>query len=489
MAQSIFGAPPTEVISNYTPHSGQDEVSDLIAGTFQSKTPPAIIEIIASRGWGKTLYMVCEMLVPFLNRKANAKVMWVAPTYQIGMAPIEDVFNGTDEITGKRWVPEFDHGGRRIWKFSNGATGPQLKWFNGSTVSFRSADSPESIVSRGYDLIIIDEAALIQEKVFLQQIMGTARKGKVKIFMITSPRGKRHWTHRIYLKGQDAKDTMYVSIKQPYYKNPFFNKTLEKLIKDLPDWIYRQEYLAEFIDDGDTVIKGLENIIMGPEISFEGSQQEWADDIREIAVKDFGGERKVQPHERRFVVGLDLAKSIDFTVLWVMDLDNGECVYYRRLNKTDYRQVLEETVRVCKKYNEAELIYDATGVGSGLADFINNYDVNAHPYVFTNASKNDLINRLMLAVEHQEIKVPNIATVKSELGAFTYTLTRTGKISYNAPAGFHDDIVIAIALANWYRVENSASPTQVNVVEDIINFNNRSSKSDNIWDRMANDND
>ena len=68
--------------------------------------------------------------------------------------------------------------------------------------------------------------------------------------------------------------------------------------------------------------------------------------------------------------------------------------------------------------------------------------------------------------------MPNIVTVKNELSAFTYTLTKTGKISYNAPAGFHDDIVIAIALANWYRVENAVSPSEVTVLEEIINHNN-----------------
>lgn len=485
---SIFGTAPKRVTINYTPHAGQDEVSDSLSANFQSDNPASIAEIIASRGWGKTLYLCCEILVPYLSRNPGAKVMWVAPTYQIAMSPIDDVFKGIDELTGDRWIPDHDDEGNKIWEFSNTVSGPTMRWFNGATVSFKSADSPDSIVSRGYNLIIIDEAALIQESVFTQQILGTARRAGIKIFMISSPRGKKHWTYRYFMKGQDPKETQYLSFQQPYTKNPFFSPILANLIKDLPDWIFRQEYMAQFIDDGDSVFKGLDDCILGPEIAFPGNQQEWAaSQISDIKISTPDGEFVRRASERRFIVSMDLAKSVDFTVIYVMDIDIGECVYYKRMNKTDYREVLKQAVDVCGRYNNAELIFDATGVGSGLADFLNNYDVVAHPYTFTNDSKAELINRLALAIEYKDIRIPNIVTVKNELSAFTYSLTRTGKISYNAPAGFHDDIVIAIAMANWFRRENAGSD-QLGVIDAVIAHNSGGRKR-SFLDEMQDDND
>jgi hypothetical protein len=489
--RSVFGAAPEELIINYQAHAGQLEVSQAIRDNFALTAAAAIVELICSRGWGKTLYLVCEVLVPFLHTNPNAKVMWVAPTYQIAASPIDDVFRGVNEETGERWVPEFDDKGNRVWEFANTAAGPVLRWFNGATVAFKSADSPESIVSRGYNLIIIDEAALIEERVFTQQILGTARKEGIKIFMISSPRGKQHWTYKVFCKGQDPKETNYLSLQQPWTKNPHFNKTLASLIKDLPDWLYRQEYLAEFIEDGDVVFRGVDAILDGLELAFEGQQQEWEAELTDIVVPSLSGDRKVAVEDRRYVVSMDLAKAVDYTVITVMDLDTGQIVYYRRMNKTDYREVLKFAAELCKRFNSAELIFDKTGVGSGLADFLNNYDVTAVPFTFTNESKNDIVTKLALAIEHQNIRIPNIVTMKNELAVFTYKLTRTGKMSYGAPSGFHDDIVMSLAMANYYRSEHSADPGEVSILEEVIKMNNRMSGADpgSFREYMENDND
>jgi len=490
VATSVFGLPPSDVAVNYAAHAGQLEVSDKIRDNFRSEHPASIIEVIASRGWGKTLWLVCDVLIPYLERNPNAKVMWVAPTYQIAMSPIDDVFRGVDETNNKRYVPDTDEQGRKIWEFKTTQSGPTLIWHNGATVLFRSADSPDSIVSKGFNRIIIDEAALIEERVFTQQILGTARKAGIKIFLISTPRGKKHWTYRIFCKGQDAAETEYLSFQQPYTKNPYFSDTLKRLIKDIPEWIYRQEYQAEFIEDGESVFRGLEGVFFGDEIDFESSQQEWSKPILETEIDTPDGKVKRKPEERRFVVGLDIAKAVDYSVLVAVDAETGELVYYRRLNKTDYRELLEITEEVCKRYNHADLIFDATGVGQGLGDMFSNYDVVAHPFVFTNESKVEIVNRLILSVEYRELQLPNITTIKNELSVFTYTMTRTGKISYNAPAGFHDDIVMALALANWYRKENNVGENvgvlnEINEWNDARDLNRRRS----VLDELAEDDD
>jgi hypothetical protein len=42
----------------------------------------------------------------------------------------------------------------------------------------------------------------------------------------------------------------------------------------------------------------------------------------------------------------------------------------------------------------------------------------------------------------------------SKLNWYKYAISPTGVITYNAPAGYHDDCVIALALANWRRWES-----------------------------------
>lgn len=487
-----FGPPPEVApFPNYVEHPGQKEITKALRANFAlpQDEQASFVEIIAGRGWGKTLYFVCKILIPYLNSHPGAKVMWVAPTYMIAQSPIEDIFRGTNELTGERWMPEFNNEGKRIWEFTTTRNGPVLRWYNDATVTFRSADAADSIVSRGYNLIIMDEAALIDERVFTLQIMGTARKAGIKIFAITTPRGKKHWTYKYFMKGQDASDKNYLSFQQNYTRNPYFSKTLAELIKDIPEWLYRQEYLAEFIEDGDSVFRGLEQIISGDEINFPTSQQEWASEVRDVKIDTIDGPVLRRFEERRFVCGLDLAKSVDYTVYWVMDVETGQTVFYKRVNKTDYKDILRTAKEICTRYNEADLIFDATGVGGGLADMMAHYDLIGHPYVFTNDSKNELVTKLAVAIEHGQITAPNITTVRGELAAYTYSLTRTGKISYNAPSGMHDDIVMAMALANWYRTENEGSEV-VNVIEDVIAFNESSvGKPQNFFDFMDQDDD
>lgn len=489
-----FGKKPEEafIYPRYEEHPGQREITLALKANFRlpEEDQANIIEIICGRGWGKTLYFVCKILIPYLNTHPGAKVMWVAPSYLVAQSPIDDVFKGINEQTGERWVDEVDSLGNKIWEFATTRSGPVLTWWNGATVTIRSAEAPESIVSRGYNLIILDEAALIEEKVFTLQILGTARKQGIKIFAITTPRGKKHWTHKFFLKGQDPTEKNYLSFQQAYTRNPFYSKTQASLIKDIPDWLYRQEYLAEFIEDGDIVFRGLEACLMGAEISYPGQHQEWAAEQQDATWDSPRGPVKRPWSERRFVVGLDLAKSVDYTVFWVMDCENGETVFYKRLNKTDYKEVLKLAQQFCQMFNGADLIFDSTGVGSGLADMMSSYDIVAHPYTFTNDSKAELVTRLALAIEHGQVKIPNIASVKKELNAFTYQLTRTGKITYNAPSGFHDDIVMALALANWFRVENEGSD-QVSTIDSVIDFNDRQARgpSGNFFEFMDDDND
>lgn len=484
---SIFGKVPTVVV-NCEPHAGQKEVEDSLYQNFTSSEPASIVKVTCGRGWGKTLWLFCRVVVPFLDQNPGAKVMWVAPTYLTCMSPIEDVCKGRNDQTGEPYLPEFDNEHNRVWEFVTTKSGSVFKWWNGSEITFRSADSPDSIVSRGFNLIVIDEACLIaDQKIFTQQILGTARKANVKIFMISSPRGKKHWTYQYFLKGQDLKDKMYLSFQQPYYKNPHYSEVLTKLIKDIPDYLYRQEYLAEYIEDGDSVFKDIDSVLSGKEIIFEGQQQEWAINIEDIQVKTLDSVFIRRAEDRRFITGLDLAKSVDYTVLWTMDLDTGDTVYYRRLNKMDYRDVLRIATEVCHRYNQSELIFDATGVGAGLADMLRNHDVVAHPFVFTNESKNEIVNKLAVSIEYKEISIPNIRTIRTELAVFTYGLTRTGKISYNAPSGFHDDIVMSLALANWYRKENAGTDS-IGVLENVM-FEQNNVKPGSFSDFMYNDND
>src|SRR5690606_2173367 len=72
--------------------------------------------------------------------------------------------------------------------------------------------------------------------------------------------------------------------------------------------------------------------------------------------------------------------------------------------------------------------------------------LTVEPFNFTSKSKVNLIDNLIIATEQGEISFPNIPELINELELFEYDLTSLS-VKYSAPAGFHDDLVIALALA------------------------------------------
>jgi hypothetical protein len=75
--------------------------------------------------------------------------------------------------------------------------------------------------------------------------------------------------------------------------------------------------------------------------------------------------------------------------------------------------------------------------------------VNVRGYNFTAPSKQQLMEGLTVAIQHQEIRYPD-GPIVAELESFEYVYTRTG-VRYSAPDGLHDDCVCALALAVYQR--------------------------------------
>jgi hypothetical protein len=67
--------------------------------------------------------------------------------------------------------------------------------------------------------------------------------------------------------------------------------------------------------------------------------------------------------------------------------------------------------------------------------------------VTTNALKTEIVSRLVLAFEQGNIKMPDDEVLLGELEAFECTPLAGGQFRYSAPAGMHDDLVLALSIA------------------------------------------
>lgn len=442
------------------PHSGQVEVLD---GIMKSKAD--VIVIVCSRGWGKTLFTTNSISIPPTLKYNHFQLCWIAPNYKIARAPIDDVLFGINENTGERFINDTcPTTGFKFFEHKKGDN--EVHWWNGAKWFLRSADAPDSIVSKGYNLIVIDEGALIPKDVFQKQILPIARKKNCKIVIITTPRGK-NWVYHLWLEGQDSSKSRYISFRQPWYKRPDYPDLLKDLMKDLPKHIRDQEFGAEFIDGGGGTFTNLDRVFVGDKIEFPTETQEWRHPQWQSLKANVG------------VMAVDLAKMVDYTVMTIFTNDK-KCIYYCRINKVDYKIILNRIRNVAEQFDWPEVIYDATGVGSAITDFLSS-ELNVTPFVFTNNSKNDIVNRLIVACEYAQLEIPNIFTIRSEFEIFEFQMTKTGKITYNAPDGKHDDTVMSIAMANFFLEENGMKG-EVHEIDNFLSVVGSNKSTGHLWD-------
>ena len=143
---------------------------------------------------------------------------------------------------------------------------------------------------------------------------------------------------------------------------------------------------------------------------------------------------------------IDLAKSYDWTVAIGLD-KTGTCCGFER-----WQGPWEATVdRILSLVGKTPTLIDSTGVGDPIVERLQKRRRNVFEgYQFTSASKQKLMEGLAVAIQSGDVRFPD-GPIRAELETFEYVYTRTG-VRYSAPEGFHDDCVMALALAvHHYR--------------------------------------
>ena len=186
-----------------------------------------------------------------------------------------------------------------------------------------------------------------------------------------------------------------------------------------------------------------------------------------------GGELADPIMGHEYVLGSDFAKHSDWWVVIVADKQNGQIVYFDRFQKESWGLMKGKTVATAKRYNDAEVIPDSTGIGDPITEDLERagcriYKEGDRPgYVFTARSKEQLIENLIVTMTNRGIKYPHIPKLIDEMKEFERTESNAGNIQYSAPQGKHDDCVIALALTCWGlphmifgNVETSGKPRE-----------------------------
>ena len=104
------------------------------------------------------------------------------------------------------------------------------------------------------------------------------------------------------------------------------------------------------------------------------------------------------------------------------------------------------------RFNRAIILCDSTGAGEPTLENLRAAGCRAEPYPFTQKSKADLVNNLVLMFEQRQLVLPRAdlcPELIDELEAFEYSVSENGNVRTSAAGGWHDDCVMALGLAAW----------------------------------------
>jgi hypothetical protein len=231
-------------------------------------------------------------------------------------------------------------------------------------------------------------------------------------------------------------DSQFQSFHFTTYDNPTFPVSeIERMKANMPELIFRQEVMAEFLEGG---------------IVFPHLKELMTSSPRE----------PVPGHN--YVTGADIASTNDFTVIRTFDASDNHEVNFVRLTNRDWSFIRGTIYAVCKRYNNAWLFIDKTGVGAPVVEDLEKMDcqypgaakqgrLRVVPIVFSSVSKPQLYSNYIMMQENHMIHFLPEPVMEKEHQDFTMTRGQgtTGYMKYGAPKGRHDDTVTAGALAGW----------------------------------------
>lgn len=351
--------------------------------------------VMCGRRFGKSELSQVEMISKAL---IGQSVGYITPTYNLAKAFF-------DKLT--KSVP-----------FPANRSELTIQFPNNGNVQFFTGERLDNLRGRKFHFVVVDEASFIPnlQDGWMNSIRPTLTDYKGRALFLSTPKGKNYF-YSLYQKGINNEPD-WQSFKFTTYDNPWIDALeIDDARSQLPQAVFEQEYMANPAENAGNPF-GINYI---KQCTYEISNQP------------------------PVVFGIDLAKSVDWTVIIGLDKTGNVC-HIDRFQK-DWHQT-KQTIRQLPK---VPMLIDSTGVGDPIVEDLVNNGIPATGFKFSNTSKQQIMLALVSAVQQRRITFPE-GVITNELEIIEYQYTSFG-VKYGAPSGFHDDAVMALALA-WNHYLN-----------------------------------
>ena len=398
------------------PHPGQEEVI-----RTHARFNVLACGLKYCRRFGKTTFGIDRCVTPDV---LAYPVGWFSPTYKMLLEVWREAVRVLRPITTR--VSASDH---------------RIENMAGGVLEFWSLDNQDSARGRKYKRIIVDEAAMVPALMDAWQyvLRPTLVDYQGDAYFLSTPKG-RNGFWQMWQWGQDPLRREWASWQMPTSVNPRIAQSeLDAMRDTMPERVYSQEVLAQFLEDGGSVFRGITAAATA--------------EAHEFAAPG-----------HNYVMGLDFARSDDFTVLTVIDATTNSLVALDRFNQIDYHIQTGRIGAMATRFRPDAIVAETNSIGIPMIEQLQRMGLPIVPFTTTNASKQIAIDSLALAFERGQLRIIPDPVLMAELEAFTMEKLPSGMLRYSAPAGGHDDTVMSLAFA-WHgmtgRTTTATAPAVV----------------------------
>jgi hypothetical protein len=317
---------------------------------------------------------------------------------------------------------------------------------SGGSIEARSADDPSRLRGSGLDLAVFDEARLIDSQAWHEVVRPALLDRRGKALFFSTP-GGRDWFYGLFERGQGV-DPDWRSWRFSTHDNPHIEgKELDELRQQMPERVYRQEILAEFLADGTGVFRG----------------------VRAASTV----EPKRRDEGASYVSFYDVARTNDFNAVATFrcgpKLQQVQC---DRWSGTTWETTKARLSRLRDYYGALYVDTTTQEYSEPLVRELQEVlgrRVQVQGFRFTNQNKARMTDTFALLLEQGQIELLNpekcdgeiraaVENQISELEAWTATRLPSGMTRYAAPGNEHDDVAVA-CLAAAMLAKEEAPPT------------------------------
>lgn len=384
-----------------------------------------------SRQQGKTT-VVMLLCMKWLTEK-NQDIIYFTPTFTLA----KRIYNNIMKMLPLQFVRKAN------------ASDLFIEAINGSQLRFFSGEAAQAARGSNCTKLVIDEAAYIKQEIdgqdfYYNIVLPLTKVHCNKIVMISTPKSTFGFYHDLCMQAISGERDDMIYIKRTIYQDSLIKpEEIEELKKGYPPMAWKCEFECQFISNALSVFPNYDSCF--DETYTTGKC--W--------------------------IGIDPSSvGEDNTILTVIN-DKNQTKQYKIDGELDSKYA--QIAKLINHYAPIATYIENNSIGEVMANEIKKQLIrksNFYTFSTTNESKKDYISLIAVAIANNEIHFePDNKLLYSELGTFTYHLTKTGNITYAAVDGKHDDTVTSLGIAMQCKQDfkytgknNTFIPTAIKII-------------------------